>query len=285
MRNVIKELSKDYPLLYLDPDVNAKEEYRSVVLAGASPMRESLEHYAGDELDSLEMIKTPVGDVRVLTLGNRHDFELVCRGIMAAKNGPESEVPSSQGASMFTVFNWGRINAHLSGFPKEDRGAELKKFTSDKRNYVEMLVVLSVGPYSNISAEAAGEEEKEWLGLSNIIRRDHELTHVICRKKYPDNVDAIRDELIADAVGLFSAYGCYRQDLAKLFLGISTVTGDNEDLNESEIYTGGRLENYTDDPKKEVKKVCDMIAKINVIAEGIKAGSAFDLIGPLMEQL
>ena len=285
MSNVIKELSRDYPLLYLDPDVNSRDEYRRVVLAGAEPFRDSLEHYAGDDRDMLETIQTPVGDVRVLTLGNRHDFELVCRGIMAAKNGPESEVPKSQGAAMFTVFNWGRINAHLSGFPEEERGAELKRFTADKGNYVEMLVVLSIGPYSNIPAEVAGEEATDWLKLSNIIRRDHELTHVICRKKYPDNVDAIRDELIADAVGLYSAYGCYRQDLAKLFLGISTSAGAEGLSKESITYTGGRLENYTDEPKKEVKKVCDMIAKIQLISEGIKGESAFDLIAPLMEQL
>ena len=275
--NVLKELSAEYPLFYLNPDVDSKETYRGVVLVGEDPGKDSLDHYIGDARDNLESIETPVGAVRVLTLGNRQDFELVCRGLMAAKEGPEREVPKTQGAGMFVVFNWGRINAHLSGFPEDERAEEFKKFTSVKANYVDNLVLLSIGPYSNISAETVGEAEDTWLSHSNIIRRDHELTHFICRKKYPGDIVAVRDELIADAVGLYSAYGTYRADLARVFLGIGT------DANGADTYLGGRLENYTDDPVKELSSVCTMIEKIKEIAETVSE-SPFDLIAPLMEQ-
>ena len=46
----------------------------------------------------------------------------------------------------------------------------------------------------------------------------------------------IWDELVADAVGIYGAFGGFRKDLEELFLGISGCR-----------YTGGRLENYTEE--------------------------------------
>jgi hypothetical protein len=96
----------------------------------------------------METVDTPAGPVRVVTLGSRRDFELVLRGLMAAKNGPKATIPESQGAAMLTVFNWPRIHAHLAVFPEEEQAAEFKRFTSVKENYLDALVVLSRGPYS-----------------------------------------------------------------------------------------------------------------------------------------
>ena len=65
--------------------------------------------------------------------------------------------------------------------------AEFRRFTSVKENYLDMLAVLSRGPYSHVDASAAGCSEDEWLTLSDTIRKYHELTHVICRKQYPND--------------------------------------------------------------------------------------------------
>ena len=109
MTGVLSTLSDEYPQLYLNPDADAQETYRRVVLRGGEPEERSLGHYVGDQYDRMEMAETPVGPVRVVTLGNRKDFELVLRGLMAAKNGPKATIPESQGAAMLTVFNWPRI--------------------------------------------------------------------------------------------------------------------------------------------------------------------------------
>ena len=50
---------------------------------------------------------------------------------------------------------------------------------------------------------------------------------------FPDKINAVWDELVADAVGLYAAFGRYDLRLAELFLGIH-----------ENGYTGGRLENY-----------------------------------------
>ena len=272
MTETITILAEEYPQLYLNPDTDAQEVYRRVVLQGETPEVRHLAHYASDPHDSVETVHTPAGPVRVVTLGNRRDFELVLRGLMGAKNGPLTPIPASQGASMLTVFNWPRIHAHLAQFPPEEQAAEFRRFTSVRKNYLDMLVVLSRGPYSGVSAEAAGCSEEEWLALSDTIRRYHELTHVICRRLYPDDIDVVRDELIADAVGLYAAYGYFDPEKEKLFLGIR----DGQ-------YIGGRLENYTDDPAKMVGSVCAELERIQAVVKVHSEMEPFELIPVLMK--
>lgn len=243
----IKELAAVYPQLYLDPDRCGIEEYRSVVLAGAVPDIEDLSHFETDERDRIEKIATPAGEAAVVTLYKRQDFEVFIRCMMAAKDGPEKAVPATMGASTIACFNWPRIKAHREEFFRTQReagvedpdwGAEFARFREVKENYMDMLIVLSRGPYSNIAAGNVSPEmsDDEWLEKSDSIRKYHELTHFVCRKLYPDMIDAVWDELAADAAGLYAAYGCYDENcrrLEEIFLGISEGR-----------YSGGRLENY-----------------------------------------
>ncbi len=269
--SVLERLAAVYPQLYLDPDQDSAETYRRVVLKGVEPDKKSLTHYSGDACDSDETVETPVGPVRVVTLGNRRDFELVMRGLLAAKEGPLVPIPASQGAAMITVFNWPRIHAHLADFPEEEQAAEFKRFISVKANYIDSLVVMSRGPYSNVGAEAVGHTEEEWLALSDTIRRYHELTHVISRRLYPEEIDPVRDELIADAVGLFAAYGHFDPEKEKLFLGIK-----------GRQYVGGRLENYTDEPEKLAGPVSDELDHMKELTGAQEVGEPFDLIPVLV---
>ena len=191
---------------------------------------------------------------------------------MAAKDGPEAVIPESQGAAMLTVFNWPRIHAHLALYPEEERAAEFKHFTAVRENYVDMLVLLSRGSYSHVDAAAVGETEAAWLEHSDTIRRYHELTHVICRSIYPGDVAPIRDELVADAVGLYAAYGCFDPETEKLFLGIRDGR-----------YVGGRLGNYTDAPESLTEAVCDALERIRAMREAEEGTEPFSLIPALMQ--
>ena len=273
MTNVLERLAADYPQLYLNPDTDTQETYRRVVLRGEEPERKSLTHYRGDPADREEVMETPAGSVRVVTLGNRQDFELALRSLMAAKDGPLTPIPASQGAAMLTLFNWPRIHAHLALFPEEERAAEFKRFTAVRENYIDMLVLLSRGPYSHVDAATMGETEEEWLEHSDTIRRFHELTHVICRRLYPGDVAPIRDELAADAVGLIAAYGRFDPETEKLFLGIRDGR-----------YTGGRLGNYTDTPEALVGAVCAALERIRAIMEKQAGTEPFRLIPALMKE-
>lgn len=271
-RNMLAQLAEEYPQLYLNPDTDSRDVYRDVVLKGKEPEQKSLSHYQGDPEDREEITETPAGPVRVVTLGNRKDFEIVIRNLMGAKNGPLTPVPSSQGAAMLTVFNWPRIHAYISRFPEDEQKTAFSKFTSVKENYIDMLVVLSRGPYSNVSCIEAGFDNEEWIALSDTIRRYHELTHVICRRLYPGNIANIRDELVADAVGLYAAFGRFDMRLEELFLGIR-----------EEKYIGGRLGNYTDDPEQLLKAVCAALRRIRAAADSFDGTDPFDLIPSLLE--
>ena len=270
--SVLEHLAVDYLQLYLNPDTDSREAYRGVVLRGEEPEAKSLAHYRGDPADREEVMETPAGSVRVVTLGNRLDFELALRGLMAAKDGPEAVIPESQGAAMLTVFNWPRIHAHLALYPEEERAAEFKRFTAVRENYVDMLVLLSRGPYSHVDAAAVGETEAAWLEHSDTIRRYHELTHVICRSIYPGDVAPIRDELVADAVGLYAAYGCFDPETEKLFLGIRDGR-----------YVGGRLGNYTDAPESLTEAVCDALERVRATIDNQTETEPIQLIPALMQ--
>ena len=252
---VIGQLAEIYPQLFLDPDKAGIEEYKACVTKGERPAECSLSHFVMDEKDCVESIETPAGTAQVVTLYDRSDFEVFVRCMLAARKGPEEKVPATMGAVTLVAFNWPRINAHrekffeeqkAAGVPVPDWSAEFRRFTSVKENYQDLLIVLSCGPYSNVGADRVNEllttagrvavSDEEWREISGNIRKYHELTHFVCRKLYPDKIDVIWDELVADAVGIYGAFGEYSRDIEELFLGIT-----------DERYTGGRLENYTED--------------------------------------
>ena len=107
--------------------------------------------------------------------------------------------------------------------------------------------------------------------MARAFRRYHELTHVICRRLYPGDVDPIRDELVADAVGLYAAFGHFDPEMEKLFLGIRDGR-----------YVGGRLENYTDEPCGEVGRVEEELNRIREDIDHHPCSDPFELIPVLM---
>ena len=235
--SVLRPLAEVYPQLYLTPGKEGARLWQGIVRRGEKAPSDSLGHFHGDPRDSVTVENTPAGPVQVVTLGDRRDFELFLQ-IMAFKCVPAA-IPATQGASILDgVVNWTRIRARREeylrgGGPEDGWPAEFRSFTSNRRNYTDALIVLSTGPYSAVPAPAAGMGEDEWLRASLQIRKAHECTHFICRRMFPEKIDPVWDELVADAAGLFAALGRYELKLACLFLGVS-----------ENGYTGGRLENY-----------------------------------------
>ena len=277
----IETLAEIYQQLYLDPDTDEIGAFRKVVLEGEAPRKKELKHFRTDPLDREETVETPAGKVQVVFLRNRQDFEVFIRCMMAAKEGPEKQVPSTVGASTLVAFNWPRIYAHREKYMREQRAAgvedpdwsaEFSRFISVRENYQDMLVVLSWGPYSDVTAEKVGQTEENWAEMSYIIRKYHELTHVICRRIYPDRIEAVWDELVADAIGIVAAFGRYDAEMEARFLGI--VDGE---------YRGGRLETYTDDAEKLSRRVNSTLNRFTEIIREHPCSDPFELIPVLQE--
>lgn len=265
-RYVIDEIAKTYPQLYLRPDDEGRRFYPEVVLKGKVPLDRSTEHFIKSENDRIELLFTPAGEVVCVTLYNREDFEIFYQ-IMGCKCRNDVVSKMTGAAVLDGVVNWGRINSFLDERSRQcrenneffDKNAEFKRFVSLKSNYCDYLILLSTGGYSGLKGESFGIDEEEWKACSVEIRKAHECTHYICRKKYPDLIDPVWDEIAADAVGILSAFGHSIPDMECVFLGVS-----------EDGYTKGRLENYsgTDDINETARRAYEAIYKIDGLLDG-----------------
>ncbi|MBR5376114.1 MAG: hypothetical protein IK139_02430, partial [Lachnospiraceae bacterium] len=196
---VIGELAQTYKQIFVAPCEGGREKYNKIVLAGGEPEKRDLSHFITSDKDSLEYADTPAGKVLCITLWERQDFVTFLR--IMGNRCEMAEIPDTQGASILDgVINWTKIQSHKEEFFEEaakngnampDWDAEFKRFTSDKANFKDALIILSSGPYSNIPASDVGIAEEEWRRLSHSIRKYHECTHFICRRRFPEKIDAV----------------------------------------------------------------------------------------------
>ncbi len=259
---VLEILAKRYPQLYLTPGEDMEVAYRAAALAGKTPEHASLALFRGSDRDSLTTEQTPAGPVDVLYLYHREDFENALR-LLAYRCRPEVIPPEIGAINLGGLANWEKINTHQREYlaaGHTDWAEEWKRFTADRENYRDTLIVLSSGPYSGISAEQAGVPQDTWLELSRQIRLYHELTHSVCQRLYPGQKEAIWDEVVADAIGIRGALGAYDVRLAALFLGVS-----------EKGYTGGRLEHYI--PKEEADSLPRIAADVYGLMRQIEKAS------------
>ena len=114
--------------------------------------------------------------------------------------------------------------------------------------------MLSQGYYSALLPAEAGFPGKEWLELSYTIRKYHELAHFVSQRLYPENKDALRDEILADMNGIIAALGHFDAELEGKLLGIRN--GE---------YVHGRLENYV-----EKDKLADAVLRTRTILADLR---------------
>ncbi len=195
-------------------------EYKKAVLRGEPLCREP--DFICSPKDKLETVETPVGKAEILFFAHREDFEHALRAL--AYRCEPVEIPASVGASTIRgLIDWEKIRAHKTEYLAEggkNWSEEFKHFTADKTNYLDTIILLSKGNYSAVPARFVGLAEYEWDEKSLIIRKYHELTHFVCRTLCPHDIEPIRDEVIADLIGLVAAFDHYDPLLAKRFLGI-----------------------------------------------------------------
>lgn len=244
--------------------------YLDIVRRGVLPER--LENpFIGDARDEVRNLGTPVGTVSVLVLGNRKDFERFAQ-VIGHRCEPQAIMPAVGAKTFFGVNNWRKILAHREEYEKGGGrlwGQEFRKFTQEKENYQDIVCVVSQGPYSGVERPDPG-----WAEESLNIRIWHEMTHIVCRKLYPENKHAVRDEVVADMMGLLKTYRSYDTELAAHFLGIQG----------GRILPSGRLRHYVKEPKEETAELCvRMIAELSRYAEGRMEKNTFEIFEILEE--
>ncbi len=274
-REVIASAAEIYPQLYLNTDDEGRRQYGDVVLKGTVPQVRRLDHFITDEGDSWVQEDTPAGAVDVITLVNREDFELFYR-IMGCKCCNDEVPPTMGGVILDGVVNWDKIRGHKHRYTAQcmengtecDWKSEFKRFTADKANYRDALIILSCGGYSGFSGDSFGFSEDEWRAYSHKIRKAHECTHFICRRLFHDQIEPVWDEIVADAAGIVSAFRHFDAKMECAFLGV-----------DENGYTGGRLENYTDREAigETARRVYDVIMSIDGLCRENSGITPYDL--------
>lgn len=270
--HILIRLSSRYPQLLFPVANDTKDcqEYKDAVFRGKRPDR--LPQFSFSPMDRFQTEETPAGPADILCLKEREDF-IHCLRALAYQCEPR-DIPQSVGANTIRgLINWEKIDRHkmtylLAG--GQDWAAELKRFTADKVNYCDTLIILSTGPYSAVPAELLGYDMAAWNDISLQIRKYHELTHFVCRSLFPERIDTLRDEVMADMIGLLAALDRYDTDLARLFLGIEG----------NSFRPGGRLSFYTapDETDAAAARASSLIDGLAERLMAVDRTSVFDVL-------
>ena len=227
--------------------ISQTEAYRAATLRGAPT--DGMTEASGLVLARPEELRlivhpSPAGQIPVLIPGGRMDFVALVRALtMRNEPGP---VPGSMGACMVSgLNNWDRIREHQRRWRAESGNRsetgwqeEFRRFVLRKELYQDRFLIISDGPYSNVSAGEIGLTEQEWRRTSTTIRLEHECTHYFTLRVFGSMRNNLLDELIADYAGITAA-GRYRADWFLRFMGLESFPAYRE---------GGRLQNYRGEP-------------------------------------
>lgn len=215
------------------------------------------------------------GAIPVLLTGNREDFVSLVRAL-TMRNEPKP-VPASMGACIVAGFNnWDRIHRYRKQWEAQNPAncsaaswmEEFGRLIPQKELYQDRFIILSDGPYSNVSASDIGLSEPEWRRLSLTIRLEHECTHYFSRRLFGSMRNNLLDELIADYRGIVVATGHYRADWFLRFLGLESFPDYRE---------GGRLQNYRGQPPLSNGAFKILQALVKAAAENLQQFDASEL--------
>ncbi len=103
------------------------------------------------------------------------------------------------------------------------------------------FIMLSNKSYSNVPADELALDKENWAEKSILIRRSHECTHYYTKQVYGISNNILHDELMADFIGLYDAFGFYKAEWFLRFMGV--IEG-----------SGGRLVVYTEWLSERVKQ-------------------------------
>ncbi len=113
------------------------------------------------------------------------------------------------------------------------------------------FIILSAKPYSNVPASELGiNDDSYWAERSMILRRGHECTHYFTKQTYGVANNILHDEIMADFIGMYEAFGYYKAEWFLRFMGL--IEG-----------SGGRMVFYTNDLSPNVvMAVSELLTKI-----------------------
>lgn len=241
--NAFDLLTRCYPQLCfpIEEGINKTQPYIDAVLKGKTPGING--NYTlglnNPGAIKIKLHKSMAGVIPVLMVTDNQDFVKITQCLLH-KNNPAA-IPQSMGAFLANgIVNWNRLHTleknWIPGSSAETWNQEFAKNVLPVPGlYKDRIIVLSMKPYSNVSADALNLVEDDWLIHSLAIRLEHECTHLYTLKRYGCAANNLHDELIADYVGISKALGKYSKEWMLAFMGLEAYPNYRQ---------GARLENY-----------------------------------------
>lgn len=274
--SVMQEMAYRYNQLYLTPGkgVSGTGVYSDIVRYGKLPpeidekiKNEGLSGFKCSEKDRLFSENTPAGMVDILFLQERSDFERFVQ-VMVYSCEPAAVASKIESAEILGVTNWRKIENHMNDYLSNGGSNlswrdELRKFTNNKKNYQDTILVIGSGGYCGLTAEEAGFEKDTWEEISVKIKIYSSCARYIVRKLFSDYKDIIWEEMLADCAGLLYATGRYDVSLAKKFFGVSGKGYDRR----------GKLINFKGDSEFEINELA------------VRVSSATDKLGNYVNRM
>ena len=191
------EVLEDYDTSFLDLWVRiidyAKEYGADKAINDKICAKRPIEFKTPDSL-RIEIYDSVAGGIPIIYVGDASDFEQLVTNV--AYKGIRPDNISSTGAS----------------------------FISGKTT---RFIILSMKPYSNVRASELGlSDEDEWLDKSLYLRRGHECTHYLTKQLYGISNNILHDEIMADFIGMYEAFGFYKAEWFLRFMGIIPGSGN-----------------------------------------------------------
>ena len=177
--SVMQEMAYRYNQLYLTPEkgVSGTGVYSDIVRYVKLPpeidekiKNEGLSGFKCSEKDRLFSENTPAGMVDILFLQERSDFERFVQ-VMVYSCEPAAVASKIESAEILGVTNWRKIENHMNDYLSNGGSNlswrdELRKFTNNKKNYQDTILVIGSGGYCGLTAEEAGLEKDTWEEIS-----------------------------------------------------------------------------------------------------------------------
>ena len=274
--SVMQEMAYRYNQLYLTPEkgVSGTGVYSDIVRYGKLPpeidekiKNEGLSGFKCSEKDRLFSENTPAGMVDILFLQERSDFERFVQ-VMVYSCEPAAVASKIKNTKILNITNWRKIENHMNDYLSNGGSNlswrdELRKFTNNKKNYQDTILVIGSGGYCGLTAEEAGFEKDTWEEISVKIKIYSSCARYIVRKLFSDYKDIIWEEMLADCAGLLYATGRYDVSLAKKFFGVSGKGYDRR----------GKLINFKGDSEFEINELA------------VRVSSATDKLGNYVNRM
>lgn len=230
-----------YPQLNfpIEEGIEKSQSYRDAVLKGSFIFSDKALHLHRESEITLKLHQSIAYEIPVLAVPDEADFETLVKCLIY-KNNP-AKIPGSMGASLISgINNWKKINNLKQKWSESNSSVSwneefYKNVVPHTRLYKDRIILLSMKPYSNVSAEKVQMSTEEWRNISLKIRLEHECVHLYTLKKFGSASNNLHDELVADYIGIVAAAGTYRKEWMLTFMGLEGYP---------KYRPGARLENY-----------------------------------------